>query len=175
MEFNIGIQTKPDGELIIEDTSKDYDQYLQEGVESTSSYEYYKYFKSVTINSLYKVNVDNKVHIKDDINLHQEDIDTCQFILQDDGYYVDYHIVLPTIDWYNEITPEYKEYFSAIYIYNEGKIYKEIDSELQETSIEEIIERNVEGTTIIRCKLDIFFTGNLQKCYIGYSQKIFKD
>jgi hypothetical protein len=37
------------------------------------------------------------------------------------------------------------------------------------------MERNVEGTTIKKCKVEVFFTGHLQECYINYSKKIFND
>ena len=41
-------------------------------------------------------------------------------------------------------------------------IYKEVDGELEECTVKEILERNIEGTTIKKCKVDVFFTGNLQ-------------
>ena len=31
-----------------------------------------------------------------------------------------------------------------------------------ENAVKEILERNIEGTTIKKCKVDVFFTGNLQ-------------
>jgi hypothetical protein len=37
------------------------------------------------------------------------------------------------------------------------------------------MERNIEGTTIKKCKIEIFFTGNLQQCYINHCKKIFTD
>ena len=52
-------------------------------------------------------------------------------------------------------------------------IYKEVDGELEECTVKEILERNIEGTTIKKCKVDVFFTGNLQQCYINYCKKLF--
>lgn len=37
------------------------------------------------------------------------------------------------------------------------------------------MERNVEGTTIKKCRIDVFFTGHLQECYINYCKKIFNN
>jgi hypothetical protein len=37
------------------------------------------------------------------------------------------------------------------------------------------MERNIEGTTIKKCKVEIFFTGNLQQCYINYCKRIFEN
>ena len=35
------------------------------------------------------------------------------------------------------------------------------------------MERNCEGTTLMKTKLDVFYTGHLQECYINYCKKIF--
>ena len=35
------------------------------------------------------------------------------------------------------------------------------------------MERNVEGTTLMKCKVDVFFTGHLQECYINFCKKVF--
>jgi hypothetical protein len=35
------------------------------------------------------------------------------------------------------------------------------------------MERNIEGTTIKKCRVDVFFTGHLQECYINYCKKVF--
>jgi hypothetical protein len=37
------------------------------------------------------------------------------------------------------------------------------------------MERNVEGTTIKKCKIEVFFTGNLQQCYINHCKKFFTN
>jgi hypothetical protein len=38
-----------------------------------------------------------------------------------------------------------------------------------------MLERNNEGTTIKRCKVDVFYTGNLQHCYIEYCKSLFES
>ena len=42
------------------------------------------------------------------------------------------------------------------------KLYKIVDGEFEECTVREIIERNITGTTIKKCKIKLFFTGNLQ-------------
>ena len=48
MEFSIDIHTHLNGEIIIEDFSKEYDQYIPENIEEVISYDYYKYSESAT-------------------------------------------------------------------------------------------------------------------------------
>ena len=48
-----------------------------------------------------------------------------------------------------------------------------IEGKLEECTVKEVLERNIEGTTIKKCKVDVFFTGNLQQCYINYCKKLF--
>ena len=37
------------------------------------------------------------------------------------------------------------------------------------------MERNIEGTTIKKCKVELFFTGNLQQCYINHCKRMFTE
>ena len=74
--------------------------------------------------------------------------------------------------WLENSTESYKEYYETIYVTDGQKLYKLINNELEECTIKEIMERNVEGTTIKKCKIEVFFTGNLQNCYINYCKHI---
>lgn len=175
MEFSIDIHTRITGEIVIEDFSKEYGQYLDEDLEVVTSYDYYKYSQSATLNTIMKVNV-NSVALQDVLlNEHDKDIDSCSFKVNQDGYYVIEHIIIPTIKWYEEATEEYKEYYETIYVTDGSKLYKEIEGVLQECTVKEVMERNVEGTTIKKCKVEVFFTGNLQQCYINYCKKLFNE
>ena len=173
MEFSIDIHTKLCGEILIEDFSKEYGQYLDEDSEVVTSFDYYKYSESATINSIMKINI-NSVELKDVLlNDHTGDIDSSLFKVKQDGYYVVDHLVIPNMTWYENATTEYKEYYGTIYVTDGDRVYKEIDGSLVECTIKEILERNIEGTTIKKCKIDVFFTGNLQECYINYCKKLF--
>ena len=59
MEFSIDIHTHLDGEVIIEDFSKEYGQYLDEDLQVVTSYDYYKYSESATLNCITKVSINN--------------------------------------------------------------------------------------------------------------------
>lgn len=173
MEFSIDIHTKITGEITVEDYSKEYGQYIDEDLEVTTSYDSYKYSESATLNTIIKMGIGEATLIDVLLNKHTEDLDSCTFKVKDDGYYVVDHIILPNMTWYENASDEYKEYYETIYITDGEKIFKEVEGELEETSVKEILERNIEGTTIKKCKVDVFFTGNLQQCYINYCKKIF--
>jgi hypothetical protein len=52
--------------------------------------------------------------------------------------------------------------------------YIQIKYKLESVSIEELYNKiNIEGTTIEKCTIDIFYTGYLQHCYINYCNKLF--
>lgn len=177
MEFSIDIHTELDGNILIEDYSKEYGQYLDEDINVVTSYDYYKYSESVTLNFITKINTD-KIILQDILlSEHTDDVDSCNFKVHKDGYYKIEHIIIPNKSWYDNASQEYKEFYDTIYIYDNEKLYKEVtkDSEtvLEECTAKEIMERNVEGTTIKKCKIDVFFTGNIQQCYVNYCKQLF--
>ena len=55
MEFSIDIHTQINGEITIEDFSKEYGQYIDEDLEVVTSYDFYKYSESATLNTIIKV------------------------------------------------------------------------------------------------------------------------
>lgn len=174
MEFSIDIDTKVTGEIIVTDYSKEYGQYIEEDVEVVTSFDMYKYSESATLNTIIKVNIGEATLIDVLLNDHSEDLDSCTFKVHQDGYYVIDHIVIPNMKWYENASDEYKQYYETIYITDGEKVYKEVEGELEECTIKEILERNIEGTTIKKCKIEIFFTGHLQQCYINYCKRIFE-
>jgi hypothetical protein len=73
-----------------------------------------------------KVNI-NSITLKDILlNEHKEDLDSCLFKVDKDGYYIIEHIILPTKNWYDEASEDYKLYYETIYIVDNEKLYKEI-------------------------------------------------
>ena len=175
MEFSIDIHTQPNGEIIVEDYSKEYGQYIDENLEVITSYDSYKYSECVTLNTITKIETCNITLIDVLLNEHSEELDSCTFKVKKDGYYVVDHFVLPNMKWLENATESNKEYYETIYVTDGQKLYKLINNELEECTIKEIMERNIEGTTIKKCKIEVFFTGNLQNCYINYCKQIFTE
>lgn len=191
MEFSIDIHTGLNGKVTIEDYSNEYDQYFPED-QMIQEYGRYKYSECKTLNVIMKVN-SNRIALKD-VVIHEHnqlvedpmnpgvflyDLEVTDFTLSQDGYYNVNHIVLPTVDWYNNTyllqDEEYRKAFVGIYIIDEdNKLYKLTESGFTECTIREIVERNHEGTTIQKCVIDVFYTGFLQMCYINYCRKLFQ-
>lgn len=175
MEFSIDIHCNPTGEIIIEDFSKEYGQYIDENLEVITSYDSYKYSECVTLNTITKIGTCDITLIDVLLNEHTEELDSCTFRVKKDGYYVVDHFILPNMKWLENSSDEYKQYYETIYVTDGQKIYKVKEEKLEECTIKEIMERNIEGTTIKKCKIEIFFTGNLQQCYINYCKKLFTE
>lgn len=191
MEFSIDIHTGLNGKVTIEDYSNEYDQYFPED-QMIQEYGRYKYSECKTLNVIMKVN-SNRIALKD-VVIHEHnqlvedpmnpgvflyDLEVTDFTLSQDGYYNVNHIVLPTVDWYNNTyllqDEEYRKAFVGIYIIDEdNKLYKLTEEGFTECTIREIVERNHEGTTIQKCVIDVFYTGFLQMCYINYCRKLFQ-
>jgi hypothetical protein len=190
MEFDIDIHTGLNGNITVEDYSKDYAQYYPED-QAIQEYGRYKYSESKTLNVIMKVNSGKITLI--DVLLHDHDqkeedptnpgsylygVESTDFTVKKDGYYNVNHIVLPTMKWYNNtyLTQEadYRSAFDTVYIIgDDNKLYKLADERFVECTVKEIIERNHEGTTIEKCIIDVFYTGFLQMCYISYCRKLF--
>ena len=175
MEFSIEIHTEPNGKITIQDFSKEYGQYIDEELEIITSFDSYKYSECVTLNTITKVGTCDITLIDVLLNEHSEELDSCDFHIKKDGYYVIDHFILPNMKWLENASEEYKEYYETIYLTDGQKIYKLKEGELEECTVKEIMERNIEGTTIKKCKVEIFFTGNLQQCYVNYCKKIFSE
>jgi hypothetical protein len=47
-----------------------------------------------------------------------------------DGYYTIDHLIVPNKKWYLTASDEYKQYYSTIYIIDNGKAYKELNGKL---------------------------------------------
>lgn len=189
MEFDIDIHTGLNGKITIEDYSLEYDQYFPED-QIVQKYGRYKYSECKTLNVIMKINSGKVTLI--DVLLHDHDqktedptqpgtylydLETVNFEVKKDGYYNVNHIVLPTIDWYNNTylkqDDEYRSGFDTVYIIDNSKLYKLTDKGFVECTVKEVIERNHEGTTIEKCIIDVFYTGYLQRCYINYCRKLF--
>lgn len=107
----------------------------------------------------------------------QESNEASLFSLPNDGKYIVYHIILPTIEWINKFKPQdlYSKY-SFVYFYQDGAIKKTNDGETYtDVQYQELIQRNPVGTTIIKASKVDFSTCFLWKCFINYCKIIFKQ
>ena len=174
MEFNIDVCTKPDGLIIIRDLSKESGLYLSDDLDFIVSHEAIKYKHTATLNCITRI-TNRSISLVDVLLEEHVDgkPDEAYFKVDKDGYYIVDHIVLPTFDWLKEVPEECFAEYDVLYVTDKEKIYKIVEGELVECTIKEIMERNAEGTTLMKCKINVFFTGHLQECYINYCKKIF--
>lgn len=191
MEFDIDIHTGLNGHIVVEDYSREYDQYFPEE-QSVQEYGRYKYSECKTLNVIMKVNsgkitlIDVLLHDHDQLvedpmepGNYIYDLEKTEFTIKRDGYYNVNHIILPTKEWYNNTYlqqgEDYQAAFETVYIIDsDNKLYKLTEEGFEECTVKEIVERNHEGTTIEKCIIDVFYTGFLQMCYINYCRKLFQ-
>lgn len=93
------------------------------------------------------------------IGVYDEDMIT----LPSDGMFKIYHVIIPTGNWLN--THQADSCASNIYIYQNNRFYKYIDSNLRKVRTEEIIEINPDSnTTVYYNYKEIFNTDYLKAC-----------
>lgn len=174
MEFNIDVYTQPDGLVVIRDLSREHGMYLSDDVDFIVSHEAIKYKHTATLNCITQI-TNGAISLVDVLLEEHVDnkLDEAHFHIIKDGYYIVDHIIIPTIEWLEQVPEECFSEYDTIYVTDKQKIYKIVENELEEVTIKEIMERNVEGTTLMKCKVDVFFTGHLQECYINFCKKVF--
>ena len=86
MEFSIDIHTTLTGEIIVEDFSKEYGQYLKEDTDIVISYDAFKYSETASLNAIIKVSTDKVKLVDVLLDKHEEDMYYTRYAL-DDGYY----------------------------------------------------------------------------------------
>lgn len=170
MEFNIDINTTCDGHVHILDLAKDFDQYASDDYTGNDKY---KYDLSATLNVITKVTTKDMSLMDVLLNDHTSELDKSTFKLQEDGYYMVTHIVLPTVKWLEQQSN--LDQYRAIYVTDGKKVYKVNGQNLEECTIKELIEINSEDTTLFKCVIDVVYTGNLQECYFNYCSQIFNS
>jgi hypothetical protein len=86
-----------------------------------------------------------------------------------DGWFTIYHIVLPTKEWFERESSTLSLY-ETVY-YSDGElVYKYINGKSTPVDLNELINRNIEGTTISRTYKDYISICYLKQCYINICQ-----
>ena len=149
MEFSIDIHNSLQGDITLEDFSKEYGYYIPEGddypdskieeIDGVSTLKY-KYSKTVTLNTILKVNMEEAILQDVLIHKHEDDMDVCNFHVEEDGYYVVNHYVLPTRQWYDNFLKnpdtELSEFISeGIYFVEDDKLKKVVKGEIVEAEV----------------------------------------
>ena len=173
MELSIKITTSDSCKVIVQDLSA----YLPEDQAGIVKGKF-KYSDTISIDVLQHNKSKETVYTDPVYTLHNT-ADPVNIPVKFDGWFTVIHLVLPTKDWFDRESS--KQEGSAIGLYNivyysDGtSIYKYIDGQSSETTIDEIIEVNSVDTTVSRTGEDYVSICFLRKCYINLCQQIFNS
>ena len=173
MELSIKITTSDSCKVIVQDLSA----YLPEDQTSIVKGKF-KYSDTISIDILQHNKSKETVYTDPVYTLHNT-ADPINIPVKFDGWFTVIHLVLPTKDWFDRESS--KREGSAIGLYNivyysDGtSIYKYVDGQSSETTIDEIIEVNPTDTTISKTGEDYVSICFLRKCYINLCQQIFNS
>lgn len=184
LEFDVCSYNK---KLQITDHTQDIDNYVSEDLEDQEllQIEYskgnYKYSDTITINIIrYMSNENDSGEISKIIyTKHESYLDECYFNVPKDGYYQITHMVLPTVEWFQNniesISPSEDQildyYFTDgenIFMYSNGQLIQ-VDTAIFDPFF------NTEYTNISRAYKNVFVIDRLFECYISKCKQVFNQ
>ena len=178
MQLSAEVKQDFNGTIQVTDYTRDpvFDQYLNEDEQSVLlSYDKFKYSETCTINVIKYQSSKEEMLINVLYSLHTEESDSMRIPLFKDGYYTIDHIVLPTLDWWENVKNMDLSYYSNIYVTDGFSIFKAIDGELVHVDSIEITEVNPERTTISIQHFNVFNMSGLKHCYLSIARNILDD
>lgn len=179
MQLNIKVCTDDSCKIIVVDnTEVGGSGYLPES-SSVTVLNRFKYSETMSIDVLQYNRIDNPEIQVPVYSPHESQSKGVILPVNFDGWFSVYHIVLPTEAWF--LSEKEKETGSSLPLYqvvyySDGtNIFKYLNGEIQATTLEEVIERNTEGTTISKIDKNYVSICFLKKCYISLCQQIFNS
>lgn len=96
-----------------------------------------------------------------------------------DGWFTALHIVIPNVTWFDtekaKVSGSALDLYTTVY-YSDGiAIYKYINGESTVASLEELVERNTDGTTISKVCENYLSICFLNKCYLSLCQQLLNN
>ena len=137
----------------------------------------FRYSDTVSIDVL-QLNKSTGQQIQNPVfTIRDSKINPVQLQVSFDGWFTICHIVIPNKQWFDKefekSTDSALNLYDTIYYSDGAKIYKYINNEITEVSVGELINRNIEGTTISIVKKDYVSVCFLRKCYVNLCQQLF--
>lgn len=180
MNFHIEVKTSIGGIIDIIDRSKDFNNYVSEN-EDVYPLNNFKYTQCVTIDLLKKIEMPksededkpNVYVVGHYLNDHKNDCNVSEFEVNKDGHYVNRHLAIPTLEWFNNCPKEILETYERVYVVKDDKLLMlpKGSEEWVSSDVEGLIE-NLCGTNIQYADIDFFYLGNLEECYMNYCKDI---
>lgn len=139
----------------------------------------FRYSDTVSIDVL-QLNKSTEQQIQNPVfTIRDSKINPVQLQVSFDGWFTICHIVIPNKQWFDKefgkSTDSALNLYNTIYYSDGAKIYKYINNETTEVSVEELINRNIENTTISIVKKDYVSVCFLRKCYVNLCQQLFNS
>lgn len=172
MELKIDIITNDECQVVLQDLKEDY---LVES-SSVTVKDKWKYSETASISVLqYNKSVDPSILTP--IFTDHSTSDSITLPVTSDGWFIINYLVLPTKEWfdieYAKESGSALNLYDTVYYIDESAIYKYFNGVITSVDIEEVVLRNIEGTTISKSCEDYVSVCFLNKCYISLCQQIF--
>ena len=173
MELNINITTSDSCKIIVSDIST----YLAEDFSGTVKGKF-KYSDTVSIDVLQHNKTTETVY-RDPIYTKHDTLQPINIPVEFDGWFDVIHLVLPSIEWFNREIDKSEGsalgLYDLVYFSDGIDIYKYLDGNVSQVTINEVLEVNPINTTISKTNRDYVSICFLRKCYINLCQQIFED
>lgn len=175
--MHLQVEVKPDfhNTVSITDYTLDFpeDGYIPEEIEELLPRLYnFKYSETCTVDIIIYISSEGEQLINAYYYSHDEMRDQIRIPLPKDGYYGVSHIVLPTIQWYQKLTQEELKQYRVVYVTDGFAIYKVFGGTLQKVNVLELVEFNIDETTVSKASFNIFTMDKLKHCYDAVAHKI---
>lgn len=173
MELNINVTTSDSCKIIVSDIST----YLAEDFSGTVKGKF-KYSDTVSIDVL-QHNKTTETIYRDPIYTKHDTLQPINIPVEFDGWFDVIHLVLPSIEWFNKEIDKSEGsalgLYDLVYFSDGIDIYKYLDGNVSQVTINEVLEVNPINTTISKTNRDYISICFLRKCYINLCQQIFED
>lgn len=173
MELNINVTTSDSCKIMVSDIST----YLAEDFSGTVKGKF-KYSDTVSIDVLQHNKTTETVY-RDPVYTKHDTLQPINIPVEFDGWFDIIHLVLPSIEWFNREIDKSEGsalgLYDLVYFSDGIDIYKYLDGNVSQVTINEVLEVNPINTTISKTNRDYVSICFLRKCYINLCQQIFED
>lgn len=173
MELNINVTTSDSCKIMVSDIST----YLAEDFSGTVKGKF-KYSDTVSIDVLQHNKTTETVY-RDPVYTKHDTLQPINIPVEFDGWFDVIHLVLPSIEWFNREIDKSEGsalgLYDLVYFSDGIDIYKYLNGNVSQVTINEVLEVNPINTTISKTNRDCVSICFLRKCYINLCQQIFED
>lgn len=170
MELSIKISTNSNCTLnILDETPISNTGYLSNNVIVKNRFQY----KDTISIDILVTNKVNSTSIDQSVFSIRKDVrESVSIPINFDGWFTIYHVVVPTKQW---VLNSELGLYDTVYYSDGTHVYKYKNEKSTIVDLNEIINRNLEGTTISLIKKDYVSVCYLKKCYINLCQQLFQQ